>query len=525
MSKWKTYETRGIAWLLLLLAAGIAGYQIFVALNAVLGGSYGTRPCLLVLGILAVVTVYLAAKRKLTEGAAVLLIFASSLALKIDYVYYTSCYMRQQDTLLFDYPMGHLGYIGYLFYNHHLPDFDTRTAWSFSHPPLHHAVSAIWVKISMKLGMDIDMAIENIQMLTLFYSCGILLFLYLILKELDIRGRALYAILLIAAFHPTFILMSGSVNNDVLSVMFLTGALLYTIRWYKDSSMKNILVLALMIGFAMMSKVSTGLIAPAVAVVFLVKLVREFQRAGRDGRTKKECFILCVRRYFGQFAAFGVLVFPLGLWYPIRNKLLFGVPLNYAEKLKLTDPQYIGDVPLIRRFTDFSAYQLEHLNVQFEEAGTYREFNVFLGLLKTTIFGYFDFYLETPVMTAMGTALFWLNVVLVVISVYAGIRCLTKYRKGLPVEKGFFLLLFVTFMISYFQFCIGYPHICTMNVRYIIPVLLVGLVFMGLWAQEHKAAGTIKGNKGAGLPETVLLGIAALWAVLSAVMFLVLGTL
>ncbi len=29
--------------------------------------------------------------------------------------------MRQQDTLIFDYPMGHLGYIGYLYYNHHLP--------------------------------------------------------------------------------------------------------------------------------------------------------------------------------------------------------------------------------------------------------------------------------------------------------------------------------------------------------------------------------------------------------------------
>lgn len=508
MKKIKTYEIDGIGKLLLLFAAGIAGYYLFVGLNKVMGGSYGTRPCLLMFGLLAVLALVLAVKQKLTEGAAVSLIFASSMALKLDYIYYTSCYMRQQDTLLFDYPMGHLGYIGYLFNNGHLPDFDPRTAWSFSHPPLHHFVSAVWMKVNMKFGLDLDMAIENIQLLTLFYTCAILLFVYLILKELDVKGWALYAILLLTAFHPTFIIMSGSVNNDVLSIMFMTGALLYTIRWYKDSSMKNILILALMIGCAMMSKVSAGLIAPAVAVVFLIKFIKE------RGQWK---------RYIGQFVSFGVLVFPLGLWAPLRNNILFGVPLNYAEKLELTDLQYIGDVPMLKRFTDFSLYQFENLNVQFAEAETYREFNVFLGLLKTTIFGYFDFYQQTPLLRAVGTALFWLNVLLVVLSVIAAVRCLTKYRKHLLVEKGFFLLLFATFMVSYFRFCSEYPHICTMNVRYILPVMLAGLFFMGLWGQEEKDVGA-EGTWQKRLPETVLLAAAVVWAILSAVMFVALGT-
>jgi len=511
MLKKSSYEIKGIGLLMLLFLSGLAGYVLFMGIHRVTGGSYGTYPCILTLGFLAGITAGLIIKRKMTEHGAVIMIFASSMALKLDYIYYTSCYMRQQDTLLFDYPMGHLGYIGYLYFNRHLPDFDPRQAWSFSHPPLHHAVSAFWVRVNTKLGISQSMAVENIQLLTLFYTGAILLFVYLILKEMNVKGWALYSILLITAFHPCFIIMSGSVNNDILSIMFMAGAFLYTLRWYKDSSLKNILILAVMIGCAMMSKVSAGIIAVGIAAVFLIKFVAERMQW---------------KKYIARFAAFGVVVFPLGLWAPIRNNILFGVPLTYAEKLELSDPQYIGNIPLIQRFTDFSLYQLQNLNIQFEEAGTYREFNVFLGLLKTTIFGYFDFYKETPLMTAAGTALFWMNVLLVFASIAAGIVCLTKYRKKMTVTKVFFFLQFVVFMISYFNFCVQYPHICTMNVRYIMPVLFAGLFFLAIGMKEHREAYTELGRPtAAGLPERLMMVFAVVWSVLSAVMFLTLGTL
>lgn len=510
MKKPASYEWNGIVKLAVLFFCGIAGYYLFMLLNRLLGGSYGTYPCILTLALIAGIAAGLSLRGALTEPSAVFLIFVSAMALRIDYIYYTSCYMRQQDTLIFDYPMGHLGYIGYLYYNHHLPDFDTRTAWSFSHPPLHHIISAVWVKINTKLGLDLELAIENIQLLTLFYSMGILLFLYLLLKELNVKGLALYAVLLILAFHPTFIFLSGSVNNDVLSIFFMTGALLYTVRWYRDSSMKNILILAVMIGCAMMSKVSAGLIAPAVGVVFLIRLWKDRN---------------CWKRYFCEFAAFGALVFPLGLWSPLRNNLLFGVPFNYAEKLKLTDPQYIGDIPLLKRFTDFSAYQFCNLDIQFPEAGTYREFNLFIGLLKTAVFGQSDFYHATDALTASGTLLFWLNVVLVAVCAAALLLGITKYRKEYTVEKVFFMLMLVTFMVSYFQFCIQYPHICTMNVRYIIPVLLVGLFFLALLPDAGKGQVLSGKADGSSWPGRAVMLLASIWSVLSCIMFVALGTI
>ena len=499
----KSFERDGVLMLALLFVAVLGGWELFRLLNGLLGGSYGTRPCLFLFAVLLVWAAVLTGKKRWTEARAVDGIFVASLCLKLDYIFYTSCYMRQQDTLIFDYPMGHLGYIGYLYYNHHLPDFDTRTAWSFSHPPLHHAIAALWVKLNVKLGVELELAIENIQLLTVFYSMGILLFAYLILKEFEVKGKALYAWLLLIAFHPTLVLLSGSVNNDELALFFMMGAVLYTIRWYRDSSLKNILILAVMIGCAMMAKVSAGLVAPAVAVVFLVKLWRERKNW---------------KRYFGQFIPFGLVVFPLGLWAPLRNKLLFGVPLNYAEKLKLDDPQFIGNIPVLKRFFDFSPYQFAHLDVQFEEAGTYREFNVFLGLLKTAIFGQTDFYQESQGLTVTGTVLFWMNVVLVVLAAYAIVRSIVTYRRHLAMEKWFLLLGSAVYLLSYFQFCLEYPHICTMNVRYILLLLFTGLFFACIWGQEREADGH-------GAWSRALLWISGVWACVSAAMFVLLGAL
>lgn len=561
MERWRqgkwAYELSAAGWLAALFAVGLIWYRISLESPKLLGGTYGNHLCIAALCAVLASVFVLAVAKKMKEKYATIAIFAGSLALKVNYIHYTSCYMRQQDTLLFDYPMGHLGYIGYLFYNHHLPDFDPRTAWSFSHPPLHHIISAVWVKLNTLLGVDIDMSIENIQVLTMFYSMGILFFTLLLLRELGIKGWVKYAVLLFVAFHPSFVLMAGSVNNDVLSAMFLAGTMLYTVRWYRDSSLKNILLLAGMLGLAMMAKLSAGLIAPAVALVFLVRLVQVFREGMRQGGTgfAGGLRFAGLRRLIGRFAAFAAVVFPLGLWYPVRNLIRFGVPLTYAEKLELTDPQYIGDIPLVQRFTDFSLYQLEHLNIQFLEGGNYREFNVFYGLLKTTIFGNFDFNTLNPFLEGTGAALFWINVAVAAAAVAAAVYCLTRGRRHYPVEKGFFTAIFVVYMAGYFKFCVEYPHICTMNVRYIYPVLLLGYLFTALCIQElasgqrrEKAAGdggaaavhpgraaedgsVLSAAAQPGSPAgrlgrvlaAVFLAAAFVWAWLSCLMFLALG--
>ena len=54
---------------------------------------------------------------------------------------------------------GHLSYI-YTIFNGALPQ---TNDWQFSHPPLHHIISALFVKLSTLANFSLGRAFENIQ--------------------------------------------------------------------------------------------------------------------------------------------------------------------------------------------------------------------------------------------------------------------------------------------------------------------------------------------------------------------------
>lgn len=82
------------------------------------------------------------------------------------------------------------------------------------------------------------------------------------------------------AFNPSFIIFAGSINNDILSITFMLGAILWTLRWYKTRTMRNIIPIALCIGFGMMTKRPVALVAPAVGLLFLLCFIVNFKKSG-----------------------------------------------------------------------------------------------------------------------------------------------------------------------------------------------------------------------------------------------------
>ena len=66
------------------------------------------------------------------------------------------------------------------------------------------------------------------------------------MQEFKLRRMGLIIAFAIVAFHPTFIILSGSVNNDILSLTFMFGAILNTIVWYREQTLKNIMKIAFM---------------------------------------------------------------------------------------------------------------------------------------------------------------------------------------------------------------------------------------------------------------------------------------
>lgn len=420
----------------------------------------------------------------LNEKKLIALLFLLVFAARLCYILEIGITTNQHDTSWFgkeENNYGHTGYMLYLLEEGHLPDFNVIGKSQFYHPPLHHILSAVWLKIQTAVNIPFDTAAENLQILTLFYSMVTLYASYRILKLLGMKDTPLLASLCLLGFHPTFFLFSGSINNDCLSVMFAFLAVWAALEWWKKPGFLKIALLALCIGCAMFAKLATGIIAPAVAFLFLHRLCTT-----RGGRNKGMLVL--------QFCLFGVICIPLGIGWQVRNYLLFDVPLTYVPKLSVRADQYLGEYSVFERFFDWKS--LSDFGVYPMRTGTqgaeYFEHCIPLASLKMSLFGEYSIWKDNTFYDALSRMLFWTNF-LIVLATLAGMvygavklfRCKDggTFREEFGFSRtvmAFFGLYWVSMMVSYVPFCFEYPHFCSMDFRYIVPTLLTGAVFFGV---------------------------------------------
>lgn len=425
-----------------------------------------------------------------------LIIFAGVL-LRFAYVLFTSISEMQNDIGTLADGDGHLGYIYYLYNYKHLPDFDPRYRLQFYHPPLHHAISAVWLGINTKLGFDLSRAGENIQMLTFVYSSCILFTANGILKKLKADVYTRMGALGILAFFPYFVMQAGSVNNDTLVTLLMAVSLYLALKWYDEPNFKNIILLGISIGGAMMTKVSGGFVAFAVAFLFVVKLVKE--------RNK-------LWTYVKQYTVFGVITVPLGLWYPLKNKILYNLPLNYVQELPKELAQYIEKYNTVfQRLFDFSLNQFSSPAIVWSNQDANCDHNIFITMIKCAAFGEGNWFQNDGFKIMIARMVFWVLAALLISLTVLFIYWVIKSK--LELEKRIFALITVVVVFAlYIKFCFEYMFICTMNVRYVlIPLML--LVIGGMLG-----AGQIKESKNGRLIN-ILYGVQILFCILCVMLF------
>jgi len=405
------------------------------------------------------------------------LIIGCGLWLKLCYVLCTNINMRQHDEGWFscneDAP-GHLGYISYLFTNHKLYQDDYRSMLQYCHPPLHHLVCAVWLQIMENIfHVRHEAALESMQLLTLFYSVSIIISAYLIFRHFGLNGNALYIPLIIISFHPCFTYLSALINNDALAWAFTMGAFLCSLRWYNDPSMKNILNIALCLGLGMMSKLSAALIAMPIAQLFLIVFLRKF---------KTSC-----KKLLGQFIAFGSICVPLGMWFPLRGLIRWGIPLTYVQALPLDMDQGISDIPFLERITDLSLSQVSNVfenwtyRNEFDELAGVNEHNPLIAILKNSIFGEFinGSYFNSNMLNVCKV-FFWTSTAIALVAFVSMIIIFIKDRSSDKVLKLFIGTFYVILMANLYSMSYDYPLVCTMNFRYIMPTAVIGALFIGI---------------------------------------------
>lgn len=450
-------------------------------------------PLLIVLGI------FLLYKGKLTDGRTALLLIAAGFCMRLAYVIATPYYIRQHDVGRFDGDDGHAAYITYLYEHMHLPDFDVREVWQFYHPPLHHSIAALWMRLLTGCGISFEHAGESVQLLTLSYSCLTLVLFWQILRHFQLKGLAMAVPLAVMAFHPTFIILAGSVNNDMLCITLMLASVLLTLRWFREPKLSTILKLALTIGLGMMAKLSAWMAAPAAAAAFLVILYRN-RKAPLP--------------YLKQFVLFGIVCVPLGLWWGIRNLLRWGVPIAYVPMLSDNSSQFVGNIPFWRRLFDFSAQQWTYVYDCFKMYGqSYDEFNPLMGLLKTAMFDELinpEYY---PAIAGFGELLFFSQILLCLLAAAAMTAVCRKHTELIGgMEKVQLCMTFGITLISYYSFCLAFAHVCTQNIRYATPLIFISCLFLGLWMQQLPEKSPLR---------KVICGAAVLFAAASYIVYYV----
>jgi 4-amino-4-deoxy-L-arabinose transferase-like glycosyltransferase len=232
------------------------------------------------------------------------------------------------------------------------------------------------------------------------------------------------------AFYPLMIFMSGSLNNDQLAMMFSIICLYYLLKWREDPSIKNTVLGALSIGLGLMTKESVlVMLIPAVYVFFKV-LYEYVENDKKIGKLIIDLILLTI------------IVVPLGFW--------FHIYMN-GESLGVIQP-------------------FEHLSVKektiFERFGPFNPF-IYNGV------NIWNALIFTSINYSVG-ANSLVSIIIVVIDMVLIINWIYYFIKS--KKDSLLVVTSVAWWFGYFYLNITMPYISSMNARYMVIPLMIGII-------------------------------------------------
>lgn len=399
--------------------------------------------------------------KKLSVEDKVFLIILGGVIIRSFYAVFTGVTDRQHDEGYFSglsddlINPGHLGYVEYLCKFGHLPDFSPYKLFSYYHPPVHHIISCLYIDLQMLFGVYERYAFENIQALTVLYSCLCLPVSYGIFKKMKCSDTCMLLAMALVTFHPGMIFMSASVNNDMLCTLLTFTCFYFGLNWMEHKTLTNLLKIALSLGFGMITKLNCAVMAFPLAAIFLLHFINE-------------CKEKRVWKSVREFGIFGVVTAGIGLSYVIRNLVFYdtnpGVPVLTEESV-----QYIGDLGI------WDIYGLTpplEFGYPFHTINGEQICNIWQILFRTSLFDEVRPDLSGTLLMGCRISLILamlLGSVFFFVIITMQIREIKKGNK----ELGIYLLVgYVLVVITFILFVVKYPYTCSANYRYVVISIL-----------------------------------------------------
>lgn len=389
-------------------------------------------------------------KRKSDEKAVIGGILLMGIVMRVGYMLYTGCDVRSHDLWEFNLESGgHAGYLLTIILEGRLPETNFR---QYYQQPFFYIVGGMVSRGINGLLKSDDWyyLVDAAKTVSCFASCACLLVLERICTILEIEGKGKRTALALTAFLPVFYLTGGRVNCDSLNALFILLAFLYTIRWSREPSWKNVIILAFVYGFGMMNKISCGVMAVFTAAVFIWM----FWKADRNWRDMLK-----------KYLVFAFISFPLGLWYSVRNLLKFGQGLTYVLRIPETSEIYCGSYSIVQRFLSWDIGNL----LKTPYADVWKDYNCPVYFIKSALFGEFTYEINDVIPVILLGSLVFLVLLLT-----AALICNIWKRRG-KWELSAFCLIYISALLFAYQ----YPFGCSMDFRYLGAMGGLGALILG----------------------------------------------
>lgn len=359
---------------------------------------------------------------------------------------------------------GHVAYIQYIVENHSIPAADD--CWTCYHPPVYYTSAAIpfWLGSITSIGSCSSVQAFSLALSVFLLVCGLLL-----LKEI-ISGAPLGVAAILWTVWPTLILVAPRIGNDQLFYAFHVLALLAGFNYIKKGFGKYLIIAVACAGLAMWTK-STGCVTIGLTILFTLIGFVKTNKLHRPTKTEIISWSLLFLIFAGiileKFIGDNNLV---GNIQSLNSHLIVG---NEAKNYLFFDLKTFLTEPYTNAWDDELGRQY-FLNYAF----------------KTALFG--EFKLVT---TAFGkTIATIISLSFLGLLIYA-IRGWWKTK--LDVYHWILFIQGAVFFAALVFLRIKHPYSCSNDFRYILPVLLSFIPYVGLgifqedYSLKWKVTGTI----------------------------------
>lgn len=409
---------------------------------------------------------------RLTTEHKIFLMTLGGVILRTFYILFTTVFERQHDagtfTTLSDQliNIGHLGYIEFLCKFGHIPEFSPYEIFSYYHPPVHHILASLWIRLQLLFGVSEPLAFENIQALTGLYSALCLPVLYAILKKFKLKESNLCLAYALLCFHPGMIYMSASVNNDMLCTLMTFICFYFGLQWMEEKTFPNLMKIAVSLGIGMITKLNCAVMAFPLAVIFLRYFIQCIKESKNPGGRKIGKTVL-------EFAVFGIVTACIGLSWVVRNLVKFGDQPGVPVAPE-TSFLYTGNYSFLQLFGFPASLRMD---MPFHNIHASEICNSWLILFRTSIFAEVN-PAELPDILFAGCQLALLLAMVLGFSLFVitFIMEIREIKKG-DKELGIYLLSgYIFVIITFIAFIIKYPYTCSADFRYIIIGLVINAI-------------------------------------------------